>query len=66
MSEVKLSLLDKRIAQFCDSSRELLTDIHTRHKGGSKGASSHGRKTQKPISLPDPDIDLTDEGPFEL
>lgn len=66
MSEMKLSLLDKKIAQFCDSSRELLTDIHARKKGGTRGTPTKERKIQKPISIPDPDIDLLDEGPFDL
>jgi hypothetical protein len=66
MSEMKLSLLDKKIAQFCDSSRELLTDIHTRKKGGSKGTSAHLKRMQKTISIPDPDAELLDEEPFEL
>ncbi|MBI5665868.1 MAG: hypothetical protein HZC49_12405 [Nitrospirae bacterium] len=66
MTENKLSLLDKKIAQFCDSSRELLTDIHTRKKGAPKGAANQGRKIHKPISIPDPDIDLLDEEPLEL
>jgi len=66
MSEMKLSLLDKKIAQFCDSSRELLTDIHTRKKGGTKGTSNQERRMQKTISIPDPDIDLLDEEPLDL
>jgi hypothetical protein len=66
MSEMKLSLLDKKIAQFCDSSRDLLTDIHARHKGGSRGASNQGKKMQKTISIPDPDVDLLDEEPVDL
>ncbi|MBI4681843.1 MAG: hypothetical protein HY757_01915 [Nitrospirae bacterium] len=66
MSEIKLSLLDKRIAQFCDSSRELLTDIHARRKAEKKGKLTQGRRIQKTISIPDPDIDLLDEEPFEL
>jgi len=66
MSETKLSLLDKKIAQFCENSTELLTGIHARHKGGTKGTSKQIRKMQKAISIPDPDIDLLDEEPLEL
>jgi len=65
MSEMKLSMLDKKIAQFCDSSRNLLKDIHSKKKGGTKGTSNQGRKMQKAISIPDPDIDLLDEGPLD-
>lgn len=63
---MKMSMLDKRIAQFCDSSKELLTDIHARNKGGTKGTSHQLKKILKTISVPDPDIDLHDEEPFEL
>ena len=66
MSEIKLSLLDKRIERFCDSSRDLLTDIHAKHKGGSKGTLNRERRMQKTISIPNPDIDLLDEEPFDL
>ena len=57
MSEMKLSLLDKRIAQFGESSTELLTGIHARNKG----ASNKEKRMQKTISRPNPDIDLLDE-----
>ena len=40
MSEIKLSLLDKRLAQFAESTTDLLTDIHARNKS----ASSKGEK----------------------
>ena len=59
MSEIESSLLDKRIAQFFESSIELLTDIHA-----GKGASNKERKMQETISIPDPDIDLLDEEPY--
>ncbi len=57
MSEMKLSLPDKRIAQFGESSTELLTDIHARNKD----ASNRERKMWKTISIPNTDIDLLDE-----
>lgn len=66
MSGVKMSLLDKKIAQFCDSSAELLTGIHARHKGGARGRSNQANKLLKTITIPDPDIDAQDEEPLEL
>lgn len=62
MSEMKLSLLDKKIAQFCESSTELLTGIHARNKG----TLNKKRRMQKTISIPNPDIDLLDEKPSGL
>ena len=66
MSELKLSLLDKKIAQFCENSTELLTSIHARNKSGNKGTVKQERKMQKAISIPDPDIDIFDEEPLDL
>jgi len=70
MSEMKLSLLDKKIAQFCENSTELLTVIHARNKGGNKsrnkGTSKQARRIQKTISIPDPEIDAPDEEPSGL
>jgi hypothetical protein len=66
MSEIKLSLLDEKIAQFCENSTELLTGIHARHKGGTKGTLKLGRRMQKTISIPDPDMNLLDEEPLDL
>ena len=63
MSEIKLSLIDKRIAQFAESSTELLTGIHARNKGVNKGTSNKERRMQKTISIPNQDIDLLDEEP---
>jgi hypothetical protein len=58
MSEKKSSLLDKRIAEFFESSTELLTDIHARNKAaGTKGAATKKRKKQKPLSRPKRDTD---------
>jgi hypothetical protein len=68
MSGMKLSLLDKRIAQFAENTTELLTGIHARNKdaskAGNKGTSNQKRKMKKIISIPNPDIDIPDEGPF--
>ncbi len=52
MSEKKSSLLDKRIAQFFESSTELLTDIHARNKAGTKGKPTRKRKIQKSLAKP--------------
>ena len=58
MSEKKSTLLDKRIAEFFESSTELLTDIHARNKAaGTKGAATKKRKKQKPLSIPKRDTD---------
>jgi hypothetical protein len=61
MSEMKLSLLDKKIAQFGESFTDLLADIHTRNKSGTKSKSTRGRKPRKTVPTPDQDIDLLDE-----
>ena len=71
MPEMKLSLLEKRIAQFCENTTELLTDIHARNKNASnkdkkKITSTKKRRMQKTISKPNPDIDLPDEEPSGL
>ena len=71
MSEKKLSLLDKRIEQFFESSTELLTDIHARNKaesikGRNKGTSNKKRRMKKTISKPNPNIDLPDKEPSGL
>ena len=47
------------MAQFAESTTELLTDIHARNKGASKimlnkVASKKKRKTKQSISTPDP------------
>jgi hypothetical protein len=61
MSKIKSSLLDKKIEQFFESTTVLLTDIHARNKGGDKGTSTKKRRMKKPISKPNPDIDLLDK-----
>ena len=66
MSQIKLSLLDKRMAQFAESTTELLTGIHARNKdasakGGIKSVLKKGRKVKKTKSKPIPDIDLSDD-----
>ena len=66
MSEMKLSLLDKKIAQFCESSIELLKALHARNNGGNKDTSNQKRKMQKTISIPNQDIDFLDEEPSGL
>ncbi len=68
MSKTKMSLLDEKIAKFADSTTELLTDIHTKMKNETKGASKRGRKKKKAISAPDtaPEADLTDEEPSRI
>ncbi len=66
MSEKKLSLLEKRIAQFAESTAELLTDIHDRNKGGNKGTLKKNRRKQKTSSTPNPDMDALDEEPAGL
>jgi hypothetical protein len=66
MSKSKISSIDEKIAQFGESTTALLTDIHTKKKGGDKGASKKGRKKKKIISIPDPDIDLIDEGSLRI
>jgi hypothetical protein len=61
MSEKKSSLLDERIAQFFESSTELLTDLHARNKAAAtKGTSKKKRGKRKTTSLPKPDIDSHD------
>jgi len=67
MSQIKSSLLDKRIAQFYESTTELLTDIHARNnseKGKNKGKSNKKRRRKTTISIPDPDMDSLDEEHF--
>ena len=66
MSEIKSSLLDKRIAQFYESTTELLSDIHARNIGEKKGTSNKKRKMIKKISIPDPDMESLDEEHFGL
>ena len=71
MSEIKLSLLDKRLAQFAESTTDLLTDIHARNKSASsKGEKKDPlikkKRMKKAISKPNPDIDILDEGPSGL
>ncbi len=70
MSEMKSSLLDKRIAQFYESTTELLTDIHARNdsekKGGNKGTSNKKKRMKKTITRLNPAIDLLDEEPSGL
>jgi len=63
MSEKKSSLLDKRMAQFFDSTTELLTDIHARNESESKSTSKKKRGKRKNTSLPNPNIDMLDEEP---
>ena len=60
MSEKKLSVLDKRLAKFAESTTELLTDIHARNKGENRGKSNKldlikKRRMKKPVSTPAPD-----------
>ena len=69
MSEKKMSLLDKRIAQFFESSTELMSDIHARNNS----TSNKKKRTNKPIFIPeseidafDPDADLLDEDAFGI
>ena len=66
MSETKSSLLDKRMAQFFDSTTELLTDIHARNESESKGTSNKKRGKRKTISFSNPNKDLLDEEPSGL
>ncbi len=71
MSEKKLSLLDKRIEQFFESSTELLTDLHARNKSVSNKAKNKGmpkkkRKMKKTVSRSNTDIDLPDKEPSGL
>ena len=66
MSEMKSSLLDKRIAQFYESTTDLLTDIHARNNSEKKGTSTRKKRMKKTISIPDPDIDFIDEEHFGL
>ncbi len=72
MSEKKSSLLDKRIAQFFESSTELLTDIHARNKaasikdGNKVTLNKKRRKMKKTISKPKPDIGLPDKETSDL
>lgn len=63
MSQTKASLLDERIAQFFESSTELLSNIHARNKAGTTGKSPKKRRMGKTIVIPDPDIDSIDEEP---
>jgi len=66
MSEIKSSMLEKRIAQFYESTTELLSDIHARNIGEKKGKSNKKRKMKNTISIPDLDTDLFDEEHFGL
>ena len=63
MSEKKSSLLDERMSQFFDSTKELLTDIHARNESESNGGSGKKKRKKKPISLPNTNIDTLDEDP---
>ena len=63
---MKSSLLEKRIAQFCENTTELLIDINARNNSEKKGVSNKKRKMKKNISIPDPDMDLIDEEHFGL
>jgi hypothetical protein len=63
MSKMKSSLLDKRIAQFFESTTELLTDIHARNKGENNGTSTKKRRKPKSTSIPKPDTVLRDKEP---
>ena len=61
MSQKKMSLLDKRIEQFFESTTELLTGIHARNNGEKKGTSTKKRRIKKAVSKSNPDIDLLDK-----
>lgn len=67
MNKIKKALLDKRIARFCESSAELLTDIHARHSKMNKGASRQKRKRdlEEIIAIPDLDVDTDEDDPLE-
>jgi hypothetical protein len=61
MPQKKLSLLDKRIEEFFESTTELLTGIHARNKAGDKGASNRKRRMKKTSSKQNSKTDLTDK-----
>ncbi len=63
---MKSSLLEKRIAQFCENTTDLLIDINARNNSEKKGKSNKKRKMKKTISIPDPDMDVLDEEHFGL
>ena len=67
MSEKKKSFLESRIEQFCNSSAELLTGIHAKHKGGEKGKSKRKSKKKKDDAflIPDISIDVNEDDPLE-
>lgn len=64
MDETKKTLLDRRIEQFCESSAELLTGIHTRHNRGAL-KQKRKREVEEIIAIPDLDIDFHEDGPLE-
>ena len=63
---MKSSLLEKRIAQFCENTTELLTDINARNNGDKKVLSHKKRKRKNTIFIPDTDMELLDEEHFGL
>jgi len=63
MKEKKKSLLEERIEQFCASSGELLSGIHTRHNGDGTSKRKRKKKQKEIISMPD--IDFYRDDPLE-
>jgi hypothetical protein len=66
MQEKKKSILDLRIDQFCESSKELLTGIHARHNGSKRPKKKKGKVTLNDfIDISDTDVDFREDLSFE-
>ncbi len=60
MGKFDKNLLEDRINQFCDSSIELLTDIHAKQATAKQGKSKRKKKAKQTdlVSMPDMDTDM--------
>ncbi len=60
MGKIDKFLLEERINQFCDSSIELLTDIHTKSATVKQGKAKRKKKAKQTdlVSIPDMDMDM--------
>ncbi len=60
------ALLEKKIDQFCESSVELLSGIHSKYNSGNPGKSKKRKKRKKKdVSRADLSIDFQDEEPLD-
>lgn len=67
MDQSKKTLLEKRIEQFCESSTELLTGIHTRYNAKAQSASKRKKRgrNKELMTIPDLDVDFNGEDLLE-